>query len=51
MLLLKKVVSSTIDSPENRGNVLDRVIVGISQFVPSIPYYILALLFYLVGLQ
>ncbi|NHN55034.1 ABC transporter permease [Calidifontibacter sp. DB0510] len=31
----------------NRGNWLDRLIVAISQFVPSIPYYILALLFYL----
>lgn len=31
----------------NRGNILDRTIVGVSQFVPSIPYYILALLFFL----
>ncbi|WP_431842581.1 ABC transporter permease [Calidifontibacter indicus] len=31
----------------NRGNWLDRLIVGITQFVPSVPYYILALLFYL----
>lgn len=28
-----------------RGRAADRLIVGISQFVPSIPYYILALLF------
>lgn len=34
-------------SARNRGNYLDRFIVGITQFVPSVPYYILALLFYL----
>ncbi|RYG77682.1 ABC transporter permease [Yimella sp. RIT 621] len=31
----------------NRGNWVDRMIVGITQFVPSVPYYILALLFFL----
>ncbi len=30
-----------------RGRLLDRVIVGVSQFVPAIPYYIAALMFYL----
>ena len=30
-----------------RGRALDRVIVGVSQFVPAIPYYIAALMFYL----
>lgn len=30
-----------------RGRFLDRLIVGVSQFVPAVPYYIVALLFYL----
>lgn len=30
-----------------RGRLFDRVIVGVSQFVPSIPYYVAALMFYL----
>lgn len=30
-----------------RGTFLDRIVVGLSQFVPAIPYYVLALLFYL----
>jgi peptide/nickel transport system permease protein len=30
-----------------RGRLIDRVIVGVSQFVPAIPYYIAALMFYL----
>ena len=31
----------------NRGNCLDRFIVGVTQTVPAVPYYVLALLFYL----
>lgn len=40
-------VMGGVIAARNRGNFVDRMVVGVSQFVPSIPYYILALLFYL----